>query len=329
MKRYAMFLSTLSVLCLSGILGFFGAAAAQTADTELVFYDSLVLNSEGETVLTGGVYADAEQAGVLRRIRSEKGAAAVPADGYYHMRLVADAAALGRAADFANLLLKHEAFASIRDRFRFEYVLGDPALMNCRNDVPQSPRIIRCDMGYVLSLGTGPAHLTGVFTSRGSGGAGGDVPISSLDYPLNTMLHEVLHVWTLNDEYIYSQSEADYYCSYPRMLKGPNTSSFPALAAYGSNSDAVQRHTADIPWLARIKLPVTSAGADGVFTLGTPASLADRTRPGLFSGANCSLKFPSFRPYGVDNIMKTLSTTFIPPIQKEAVLAEIARVAGW
>lgn len=326
-KRYDLFFSAL--LGLSGALGLCGAAAAQTGDPKLVFYDSISTNDKGEAVLKGGVYADAQQAAVLRQLRSEKAAALMPADGYYHMRFVADASAMGRAQEFANLLMNHEAFASIRDRFRIEFVQGEPDRMNCRNDMPGSPRVIRCDMAYALSLGTEPAHMTGIFTSRGSGGAGGSVPVSSLDYPMNTMLHEMLHLWKLNDEYTYSKSEADTYCAVPDILKGPNTTTFPAHAGYSSNDEALRAHAADIPWLARVRLPITATGEDGAVTLGTPAALASKTEPGLFSGSNCSLKFPSFRPYGVDNIMKTLSTNFITPIQKDAVLAEIARVAGW
>ena len=172
--------------------------------------------------------------------------------------------------------------------------------------------------------------MTAVFSSRGSGGAGGAVPIATINYPLNTMLHEMLHGWGLNDEYTYSQSEADYYCHYPKILKGPNAVSFAARESYASDAEARDAHRDDITWLGYINgTPITSkAGAGGALKLGTPAGPSDRA-PGLYSGSNCSLKMPSFRPYYEDTIMKTLSTTWIPPIHQKAVLAAIAKAAGW
>ncbi|OGS07914.1 MAG: hypothetical protein A2270_02585 [Elusimicrobia bacterium RIFOXYA12_FULL_51_18] len=332
-KRFTVFLLILSPLGAMGGQRSLEAPVPLSAEPELVFYDSIETNANGKSVLTGGVYEDAEQATRLRRLR--KSLAPVPIDGYYHIRFVADALAMKRANDFSDLLLTNEAFASIRDRFRIEYVEGDADSMNCRNDVPQAPRIISCDMTYILSLGTAPAHMTAVFTSRGSGGAGGSFPVVSLDYPLPTMLHEMLHTWTLNDEYIYSPSEADFYCDYPQILKGPNTSSFVTLETYVSDAEARDRHQADIPWVFDIQsgVPVTvsstaDSGEMNVLKLGTPMELAG-AEPGLYPGSNCSRKLPSFRPYGIDTIMKTLSTTWIPPIHQKAVLAAIAKAAGW
>ncbi|HBA61521.1 MAG TPA: hypothetical protein DCZ92_12040 [Elusimicrobia bacterium] len=303
-------------------------------DAELVFYDSMEHDASGAQVLKGGVYKDPAQGA---RLREKSLSAPVPADGYYHIRYVVDARSRARAEDYVRLFLSNPAFSSVADRFRIEYAEGDPELMNCRNDNPASPRIIRCNMDYILSLATAPVHMTGVFTSRGSGGAGGaGVTIVSLNYPLNTMLHESLHTWGLNDEYEYSPSEADYYCNNRRILKGPNTSSFPVREAYASDAEARNLHRGDISWLEEIAAaPIVygaPAGADPgagtVFKLGTPSS-SPVNEPGLYGGSNCSRKMPSFRPYKADTIMKTLSTTWIPPIHQKAVLAAIAKAAGW
>jgi|GEM_PF-5835561 len=293
------------------------------APPELVYYDFLEKNPEGNYVLRGGIYRD-PALGELFRAQT-----APPPGGPYRMRLVADAGAMNRAAEFTDLFLGHEAFAGIKDGLLLERVEGDLGRMNCRNDVPESPRIIRCDAEYILSLGTGPAHVTAVFTSRGVGGAGGAMPIASINYPAITMLHELLHTWTLNDEYQYSQSEADFYCSEPSILKGPNNTSLQARDSYESEEEAVRLHGGDIPWLADALLPITAPGFAGARKLGTQLSLGDREKPGLFSGANCSRKTPSFRPYGPDTIMRTLSADWIPAIHRKAVLAEIAKAAGW
>lgn len=311
--------------------GVFSAPPAFADETELVFYDSIETGPRGEPVLIGGVYRDPEQGARLRT----KSLETMPADGYYHIRFVADAPAMARAREFTELLLTHDAFATVKDRFRIEYIAGDAALMNCRNDLPQSPRIIRCNMDYILSLGTSPTHMTAVFTSRGSGGAGGAVTIASIDYPLPAMLHEMLHTWGLQDEYIYSQSEADFYCGYGKILKAPNTSAFAVMETYGSDAEAGNRHREDIPWFDYIRAPITALdenapAAAGVarLQLGTPKA-PGFMGPGLYQGSNCSRKLPSFRPYGFDTIMKTLSTTRIPPIHQKAVLKAIAKAAGW
>ncbi len=304
-------------------------AQAARAGAELVFYDSIEMNSAGEAVLKGGVYKQP----VSANKGAQEIAAPMPVDGLYHMRFVADAQSMARAHEYADLLLGHPAFASVSGRFRIEYVQGDADLMKCGNTVPQSPRIITCDKQYILSLGTVPVHMTAVFTSRGSGGSGGAVPIVSIDYPLPVMLHEMLHAWTLQDEYTYSDSEAAYYCNNPRILKSPNTTSFAAQETYQSDAEALSANRNNIPWADSIRLPVTtsSATASGAaLVLGTPQTTETAgMEPGLYSGSNCSRKMPSFRPYNVDTIMKTLSTTLIPPIHQKAVLAEIARVAGW
>lgn len=303
------------------------SAQVVRAESELVFYDSIEMNSAGESVLKGGVYKQQRS--------SNKGvqetAAPVPVDGFYHIRFVADAQSMARAHEYTDLLLSHPAFASVSGRFRIDYVEGDADLMKCGNTVPQSPRIITCDTQYILSLSTVPVHMTAVFTSRGSGGSGGAVPIVSIDYPLPVMLHEMLHAWTLQDEYTYSDSEAEYYCKNPRILKAPNTASFATQETYPSDGEALSSHWKDIPWADSIQAPVTTSSATvngAALVLGTPKTTGGM-EPGLYPGSNCSRKLPSFRPYNVDTIMKTLSTTLIPPIHQKAVLAEIARVAGW
>lgn len=299
------------------------------AESELVFYDSIEINDAGESVLKGGVYKN--PGSLSKKVREM--AASVPADGFYHIRFVGDAQSMVRAHEYADLLLSHPAFASVSSRFRIEYLQADADLMKCGNTVPQSPRLITCDTRYILSLSTVPVHLTGVFTSRGSGGSGGAVPIVSIDYPLPVMLHEMLHTWTLQDEYTYSDSEAEYYCKYPRILKAANTAAFAAQETYQSDAEALSANRNNIPWADSIRIPVTTSSATAAgaaLVLGTPKNIATASmEPGLYPGSNCSRKMPSFRPYNVDPIMKTLSTTLIPPIHQKAVLAELARLAGW
>lgn len=312
--------------CFVTLLLFFALRQVAAAE-ELVFYDSMEIGESGGMVTRGGVYREFDAATGGTAIRE----AHLPAaDGFYHMRFVVDPGSLGRAKDFVAMFLSHPAFSPFWARFSIEYLVAAPEQLNCRNDVPGSPRIIRCDTDYALSLGTAPVHLTAIFTSRASGGAGGRVPIASLDYPLPTMLHEMLHVWGLNDEYTYSASEAAYYCNTPRILKGPNTASFSQPGTYTSDTAARAALQDYVPWLdAIVSLPVTGpAGQSGQLPLGTLPAVDDGS-PGLFTGANCSLVRPSFRAYRADTIMKSLSSTWLPPVHRKAVLAVIGRAAGW
>ena len=299
------------------------AAAAE----ELVFYDSIETGGSGMPVTSGGVYRDLEADTSKAAPQAPE---PPPRDGLYHIRFVVDDGSLERAKAFSELFLSHPVFAPFWARFSIEYLVADTERLNCRNDNPASPRSIRCDREYALSLGTSPAHLTAIFTSRASGGSGGRVPIASLDYPLPTMLHELLHAWGLNDEYTYSASEAEYYCSNPKIVKGPNTASFSLPGPYSSDRDARAVLSDRVPWLdAIVSLPVTGpADQNGMLTLGTQPS-ADDGSPGLFSGSNCSLVRPSFRAYKADTIMKSLSSTWIPPVHSKAVLAVIGSAAGW
>ena len=309
------------------LLSLLPAQTALAGESELVFYDSIEINSAGESVLKGGVYK--KQGSSNKSLQAI--AAPMPVDGFYHMRFVADSLSMARAREYADLLLGHPAFASVSGRFRIEYVQGDTDLMKCGNNIPQSPRVLSCDTQYILSLSTVPVHLTAVFTSRGSGGSGGTVPIVSIDYPLPVMLHEMLHAWTLQDEYTYSDSEAEYYCKRAKFLRAPNTTSFAVQETYQSDAAALSSHWKDIPWADSIRLPVTASSVTvngSLLALGTPMTTAGM-EPGLYPGSNCSRKLPSFRPYNVATIMKTLSTTLIPPIHQKAVLAELARAAGW
>ena len=110
------------------------------------------------------------------------------------------------------------------------------------------------------------------------------------------MLHEMLHTWTLQDEYTYSDSEAAYYCNSPRILKSPNTASFATQETYQSDAAALSSHFKDIPWADSIQAPVTTSSATAAgaaLVLGTPKT-GSGMEPGLYSGSNCSRKLPSF-----------------------------------
>jgi hypothetical protein len=311
----------------------FSVHGSLAAEPELIFYDSLEMHSNTESILTGGAYKEAQP--LTKSFQVEKRKEPIPVDGYYHIRFIIDDKSQKYSRDFEKMFLNHEAFASIRNRFRIEYIVGDIDKMKCGNNTPESPRIISCDKNYITSLGTSPVHMTGVFTSRGSGGAGGSLPIMSIDYPLLGMLHEMLHTWGLQDEYTYSKSEADYYCKYSSILKAPNTTAFLTLENYTSNANARTHHWNDIPWIRDIQTPITTSSGtvsttinDSPLMMGTPITSEDM-EPGLYSGSNCSRKLPSFRAYKIDTVMKTFSSSLIPPIHQKAVLKAIRKVGGW
>ena len=82
------------------------------------------------------------------------------------------------------------------------------------------------------------------------GGSGGAIPVMSSSSPPSTIIHEYLHTLGLCDEYEYSASEADYYCSRGganMVLIAPDPN------GYFRDADARTKHMGQIPWSSLIK----------------------------------------------------------------------------
>lgn len=248
-------------------------------------------------------------------------------DDPYKIVIVTDATAKVKAEEFKTYLQGKPPFSRMGDKLNIEIVEMEADTMNCQNNMPNSPRIIRCNTEAIArEQSRRRANLAMAFTSRGSGGAGGGIPIASMDYPIQTMFHEMLHTFGLADEYDYSEAEQRVYCRNPRSRA--NIAYFRDVPPYSDDPAARGRHNSDIPWYGGIpsgKL-ITSGSS-----LGSPAeesiSPGNQTM-GLYRGGSCnSASLPGWRPYE-NSIMKGYRDDTIYPIYEEIIVRNLESAMG-
>lgn len=245
----------------------------------------------------------------------------------YKIIIVTDPVAAPRAEEFKKYLVTKPPFSRMGELLQIEIVPMEAETMSCVNDMPNAPRIITCNRDSIFKIQSNHnAHLSLAFTSNGSGGAGGDIPIASMDYPIQTMFHEMLHTFGLADEYDYSESEQTVYCNNP--VPSPNIVYFKDTPPYENDSLARSKHSNKVHWMGQIPtLQLVTSGTN----LGS-ASLEEINvglQPlGLFRGGSCNNStLPGWRPYQ-SSIMKGYDDDTIYPIYEEAVLRNIETALG-
>lgn len=244
----------------------------------------------------------------------------------YKIVILTDIAAEARANQFRAYLLTKPPFNAMGDKIEITTTLMTKDEMKCQNSNPLSPRIITCDNQKLFEMQTrSNAHLAVAFTSSGSGGAGGGIPIASVDYPLQTMLHEMLHTYGLADEYEYSASEQLVYCQPPRP--SPNQVFFLDIPPYDSDEYAREKHKNDIPWLGGI--PVVKKITNGT-ALGSVKAIQQKGQQvmGLYRGGSCDkASLPGWRPY-LDSIMRGYYDDTIYPFYENVIVKNIEAATG-
>jgi len=245
----------------------------------------------------------------------------------YKIIIVTDPVASAKAEEFKKYLVTKPPFSRMGEKLQIELVSMDSEKMNCKNDMPDAPRIITCNRDLIYKTQSDHnAHLSLAFTSNGSGGAGGDIPIASMDYPIQTMFHEMLHTYGLADEYDYSESEQKVYCDNP--VSGPNVVYFKDIPPYETDSFARSKHSDKVHWMGQIPLVqfITSGTNLGSASL---EKINTGLQPlGLFRGGSCNNStLPGWRPYQ-SSIMRGYDDDTIYPIYEEAVLKNIETALG-
>ncbi len=248
----------------------------------------------------------------------------------FKLLLVADQASAARAQEYKDYMLRTPPFDSVADQLDVKIqVLSDDEL-KC-GPGRRIVRLLECDTQRVAREKAGQgAHMAAVFTSKGSGGSGGQIPIASKDYPLGTMLHEMLHAFGLDDEYSYDPEEVDTYCSPPSS--GPNIAVLAPLGSYVSKAHAMSTHGKDIEWSGDIEAPTPVTHEQ---QLGTPPLQQHREKAGLYEGGNCSMATRAlgarrvYRPYFA-SIMKHVSTgsAGVYPLYQRRILQGMAGLLG-
>ncbi len=243
----------------------------------------------------------------------------------YRLVLVSDPQSLPRAQEFAQYMRSQNPFNRIpAHEFEIKIVSVDAAQLACGFHDTQAPRLLTCNTDAANRIKRdNNAHAAAIFTAAGRGGSGGQIPVAASDYPLSTMLHELLHMYGLEDEYAYTGTEITKYCDNPPQ--GDNVAMITPDPPYADKADALQKHGSRIPWASQIApaTPITEGQ-----NLGTPLSYTQEI--GLFEGGHCSLapgqrKF--YRPY-LNSIMRTLTDNIQPFYQQRIISAmEAARQA--
>lgn len=171
---------------------------------------------------------------------------ALAAKDPYKIVILTDSDAKVRADEFKTYLGTKPPFNKMGEKLVIEVVTMTAEDMACANNMPNSPRIIRCDTQKLArAQSRADANFSVAFTSKGSGGAGGGIPIASLDYPIQTMFHEMLHTYGLADEYNYWADEQKVYCKDPKS--SGNIAYFKDEPSYADDPAARSRHRADVP----------------------------------------------------------------------------------
>lgn len=246
----------------------------------------------------------------------------------YKIVILADADAVARANEFKTYLGTKPPFSKMGAKLEISIVTMTVEDMNCQNNMPNSPRIIRCDTAKLArKQADAGANFSVAFTSKGSGGAGGGIPIASVDYPIQTMFHEMLHTYGLADEYDYSEAEKTVYCNNPRS--NANIVYFKDQPSYADDPAARTTHTPDVPWMGGIlpANPIISGSS-----LGSSASAQGPVGAqilGVYRGGSCdSAALPGWRPYG-NSIMRGYDDDTIYPLYEEIITKNIEGAVGY
>ncbi len=251
---------------------------------------------------------------------------AYAANDPYKIVILTDADAKVRAEEFKTYLGTKPPFNKMGDKLVIELVTMPAEEMNCANNMPNSPRIIRCNTKNLASeQAKANANFSVAFTSKGSGGAGGGIPIASLDYPIQTMFHEMLHTYGFADEYSYSAEEQTVYCMNPKSRA--NVVYFKDDPSYADDPAARTRHNAEVPWMGGIepaKLIISGSA------LGSPEEgPVGSQNLGIFRGGSCdNAKLPGWRPYG-NSIMRGYEDDTIYPFYEKVIVKNIEGAIGY
>jgi hypothetical protein len=202
-----------------------------------------------------------------------------------------------------------------------------PESLACRTGCqPKVPRLVCCDRDAAARVGAERlAHRTAIITGTGRGGSGGPVPVATVSYPVETLLHELGHSYGLQDEYEYSADERAMYCTKGGARGGPNVVAIRPRAEYESDQAAREIHGGQIPWYGEITAErLITTGSQ----LGTTPALYPVDAAALYRGGNCDRITPTWRPYYGANIMRSFGAPNFPAIHQRAILKSMSAELG-
>lgn len=290
--------------------------------------------------LTGTSYAVSDETLALKaeakKAQADGAKATQPKKTPYKIVIITDDEANARAHEFRTYLMKKPPYNKIApEDLEIKIVKETKENMDCKHTMPDSPRIVGCNNTKLNQIkAQEEAHLAMAFTSSASGGAGGDIPVASKDYPIQTMLHETLHTYGMADEYCYSESEAKVYCE-PPMVQG-NSAHFPPEPPYESDAKARVKHAGDVSWMGGILTTTLITQGTSLGSKEPSPVKPGKQEMGLYKGGTCDKKkmpegsttpFQSWRPYA-NSIMRGYVDDTIYPLYENIIVKSIESKIG-
>ena len=200
---------------------------------------------------------------------------------------------------------------------------GEDNRMNCQRSATIS-RLMTCDENFLMGQAGNalPIALKSIPATDEAMGSGGSVAVASTNLPINDVVHEMLHVAGMDDEYGYAAgAEQQAYCANPTPTT--NFAYFAPQPPYASDGAARTRHASQVLWMSRILASTAVIQSATQLGSGSPVPVAGQQRIGLYPGDKCppdpATGRVAWRPY-VDSIMRRqqISDGTIYPVYEQA-----------
>ncbi len=204
-------------------------------------------------------------------------------------------------------------------------LVGEDNKMNCQRHAVIT-RLMTCDDNFITrEAGNAlPIALKSIPETDEAMGSGGSVAVASTNLPLNDVVHEMLHVAGMDDEYGYTAgAEQQAYCANPTPTT--NFAYFAPQPPYASDGAARTRHASQVLWMSRILASTAVIQSATQLGSGSPAPVDGQQRIGLYPGDKCppdpATGRVAWRPY-VDSIMRRqqISDGTIYPVYEQAFI---------
>lgn len=254
--------------------------------------------------------------------------------GPYKIIVFADEGAVARAEEYKTYLLAKPPFSEMGENLNIEIKSLTKEEMGCSKHATLD-RIVTCNESDLLRKQSAEGgQLSVAFTSAVTGGgAGGTIPVATIDYPIETMLHEMLHYYGINDEYAYeTQAQFDAYCTPEARAKWPNSAFFNPAPPYTDDPGARSKHASAVGWMGSIPADNLILN-EGVLGSKSVAAAKGTQVMGLYAGGTCEKVLGTWKPYG-NSIMRSIGAgsddTIYPyyaNIIREKITAANTRIA--
>lgn len=210
-------------------------------------------------------------------------------DEPFKILIIADTGAASKATELQAFIRNTPPFNRMRPEdlnISIRTLSAQENRMNCRADASIT-RNVTCDQGFLHRIqGRERASMAVALTSSPSdyGGSGGQVPVGTINLPLQNFVHEMLHTAGLADEYPYETSdEQRRYCRGSRRKM--NLAYFRDIPPYASDAAARSTHQRDVPWMGRI---LASTPIINGTNLGTNIAQTEGSQQiGVYTGGPC------------------------------------------